>query len=237
MYNIHAPDPTLDLEDMLKGINDAYKAGYFKRFGLSNFTTEEVEQVHAVCTEKGYTLPKVYEGNYNPVSRTVEQSLFPTLRKLGISFYAYSPMAGGFLTKTAEQLAKKGPDAGRFGGSGLGTDMYNALYNKPSYLKALELWAEAAQAAGCSKAELAYRWVACDSPLSNEHGDALIFGCSKPAQIPEVLGWLKKGSVGAEARAKIDEIWKMVEHEAPIDNYQSFFKDHLVDPSKLFGGK
>jgi hypothetical protein len=27
------------------------------------------------------------------------------------------------------------------------------------------------------------------------------------------------GSVGKEARAKIDEIWKEIENDAPLDNY------------------
>jgi aflatoxin B1 aldehyde reductase len=38
------------------------------------------------------------------VARKQEEVLFPTLRKLGIAFYAYSPIAGGFLTKTKKDI-------------------------------------------------------------------------------------------------------------------------------------
>lgn len=204
---------------MLRGINDAYKAGYFKRFGLSNFKTDDVERIHALCKERDYPLPTVYQGNYSPVARRQEKELFPTLRRLDIAFYAYSPIAGGLLTRTKEQIVEGSKDAGRFGkGHWLGS-LYGDLYNKPSYHKALDLWGLAAQAAGCSRAELAYRWVAFDSLLDPRYGDAVVFGASKLSQVKETLVWLKAGSVGDEAKAEIDEIWKVIEKDAPLDNY------------------
>ena len=111
VYYIHCPDPSLDLADMLKGINDAYKAGYFKRFGLSNFKADDIERIYTLCKEKGYLLPTVYQGNYSPVARKQETILFPTLRKLNMSFYAYSPIAGGFLAKSKQYILDK---KGRF---------------------------------------------------------------------------------------------------------------------------
>jgi aflatoxin B1 aldehyde reductase len=226
VYVIHAPDPTIPLAETLKGMDEAHRLGFFKRMGLSNFSAAEVEEAYAICKEHGYVLPTVYEGNYSAVARKADTLLLPTLRRLGIAFYAYSPMAGGLLTKTPAQLGERGPGAGRFAGEGFGATMYNALYNKPSYISALDHWAEAAKSVGVTKAELAYRWVVCDSPLSAAHGDAILFGGSTTAQVAEVLAWLKKGSLGADARAKIDEIWQMVEADAPMDNYQSFWKDN-----------
>ena len=204
---------------MLKGINNAYRAGYIKRFGLSNYKADDVERIYAICKERDYLLPTVYQGNYSAVARRAETELLPTLRKLNIAYYAYSPIAGGLLTKTKEQIINGSKDAGRFGkGHWLGT-LYPDLYNKPSYHKALDLWAAAAQAAGCSKAELAYRWVAFDSPLNAGRGDAVVFGASKLSQVKETLAWLKMGSVGKEARVKIDEIWEEIGDDAPLDNF------------------
>ncbi|KAJ6561908.1 aldehyde reductase [Mycena capillaripes] len=219
VFYIHAPDPAIDLEDQLKGINEAHKAGRFKRFGLSNFKPTDVQRVYDIAKEKGYPLPTVYQGNYSAVARKQETELIPVLRKLGIAFYVYSPIAGGLLTKTSQQLREGGKDAGRYAKGDMMEGLYGGLYNKPSYYKALDLWGEAAEAAGCSRAELAYRWVAFDSAVDAKYGDAVIFGASKHSQITETLSWLKHGSVGAAAKAKIDEIWKVVEHEAPVDNY------------------
>lgn len=74
-------------------------------------------------------LPKVYEGNYSPIARKPETLLFSILDKYDITFYAYSPLAGGFLAKSKEAvLAKKCPKFDPK--SGLVGLIYSTLYNK-----------------------------------------------------------------------------------------------------------
>jgi aflatoxin B1 aldehyde reductase len=97
--------------------------------------------------------------------------------------------------------------------------MYNNLFNRPAYLESLEKWQKAAEAAGCTRAELAYRWVAYDSVLDPKHGDGIIIGATNLDQLSETLEWLKKGPVGPAASALVDEVWKTVEHEAQLDNF------------------
>ena len=45
--------------------------------------------------------PSVYQGLYNPLSRSVEYEVLPACKMLGIVFYAYSPLAGGVLARSA----------------------------------------------------------------------------------------------------------------------------------------
>lgn len=165
---------------------------------------------------------QVYQGNYSAIARKQETLLFPTLRKLGISFYVYSPIAGGYLTKTRSQIT--GASSGRFSHDHAFSKMYHGLYNKESYLNALDIWEAAANEAGISKAELAYRWVAFNSPLNIKYGDAIIFGASKLDQVSETLRWLKAGPLPQKTVQKIDELWKTIEKDAPLDNYNSFAK-------------
>lgn len=214
---LHAPDPTIPFEETLNGINEVYKKGIFRRFGLSNFTAEQVQQVYDICKNKGYPLPKVYQGNYNPVARHSETQLFPTLRKLGMHFYAYSPLAGGFLTKTAADLDA---GAGRFNDQAMG-GLYSKLYDNEGMRKVLAKWNEIADKEGVSKAELAYRWVAYHGALEGDE-DGVIFGASKLTQIEQTAQALKKGKLSDETAKGIDEIWESVKSVAPIDNYQAF---------------
>lgn len=193
-----------------------YKSGGFSRFGLSNYKVEDVQKVYDHCKEHDYVLPSVYQGNYSPVARKQEELLFPTLRKLGMSFYAYSPLAGGFLTKTKEQLVQ---GAGRFKDSDPVGRLYIGMYNKPAYLEALAQWDSIAKEAGCTKADLAYRWVKFHSALGDEHGDAIIIGSSSVRQLEQTLQGINAGSLSADAVKKIDEVWRKIEHEAPLDNY------------------
>lgn len=211
---IHSPDPDIPLEDTLAGINEAHKLGIFARFGLSNYAPADVQRVYDLAQKHGYPLPEVYQGNYNPVARHLETELFPVLRKLGMVFYAYSPLAGGFLTKSAADLDN---GVGRFGKDALG-GMYSGMYDKPSLREGLKAWNQIAESEGVSKAELAYRWVAHHSRLTEE-GDGVIFGASKLSQIEQTAGGIKKGKLSEEAVKSIEEVWQTVKAEAPVDNY------------------
>lgn len=215
IYYLHAPDSNTPLDETLSAIDEIHKTGFFKRFGLSNYKAEDVQKVYDHCKAKGYVLPTVYQGNYNAVARKQETLLFPTLRKLGISFYAYSPLAGGFLTKTREQI-KEG--AGRFNTSG-DPGMYTPMYSRPSLLEALAEWQNIAKEEGCTPADLAYRWVKYNSPLKPEQGDAIIIGASSADQLRQTLGSINGGPLSDKAVKSIDEMWKKIEHEAPLDNY------------------
>jgi len=216
IFYIHAPEREIPLEDTLSGMNELYKQDKFKRFGLSNYKPEEVEEVVKVCKDHGFVAPTVYQGNYSPVARRQDTELFPVLRRHGIAFYAYSPLAGGFLTKTKEDIESK--SKGRFTDSGAGP-MYMALYNKPTYLQALATWNEIAQKHDVGKAEMAYRWVAFNSPLRNQYGDAIIIGASRIEQLKESLAWFQKGPLPDSAAQGIEKVWESVKDEAGLDNF------------------
>lgn len=83
VYYVHAPD-LVPLEDTLAGINEIYKEGWFRRFGLSNFFAEDVQKVYDICKREDYPLPTVYQGDYSAIARKQEEELLPLLRKLGI---------------------------------------------------------------------------------------------------------------------------------------------------------
>lgn len=97
--------------------------------------------------------------------------------------------------------------------------MYAGMYNKPSYLKALSKWEEISKEEGIPRAELAYRWVTYNSPLSSEHGDGIIIGARDLEQLQQTLGSVNKGPLSEKAVKQIDEVWETIEHEAPLDNF------------------
>jgi aflatoxin B1 aldehyde reductase len=217
VFYIHKGDDEIPIEETLEGVNEVYKAGLFKRFGLSNYIEKDVQKIYDTAKVNGFVLPTVYQGNYNPVARAQETRLLPTLRKLNIAFYAYSPLAGGFLTKTVQQI-KEG--AGRFNDTDV-NGLYKNLYSKPALLDVLAKWDAAANEEGVPRAELAYRWVASNSFLSAENGDAIVVGASSIAQLEQTLASIRKGKLSDKAVEAIDRIWEEIKHEAPLDNFNS----------------
>ena len=188
---------------------------------MSNYLADEIEEVVRICREKNYVIPTVYQGNYSAVARRVESEIFPTLRKHNISFYAYSPIAGGFLTKDVEKLVSGGE--GRWDPNSKLGQIYNTLYNKPGMLEGLKLWGNISKESGIPKAELAYRWVAHNSALKGEFGDGVIFGTRNVEQLNQTHASLDKGPLDANIAEQIEQVWKLVEPDSPLDNFNAFF--------------
>ncbi|KAF3939084.1 hypothetical protein ABW19_dt0209729 [Dactylella cylindrospora] len=219
VYYLHAPDPSIPLEPTLDAIQQLYKDGIFKRFGLSNYVAEDIQRVYDYMSSKGYVLPTVFQGNYNAFARAQETITFPTLRKLKIAFYAYSPLAGGLLAKTKEQMETAG---GRWDASTPLGSMYRTMYGKEAILNALDEWDALAQQEGISRAELGYRWIRYHSALKGEEGDAVVYGAFGVDKIRETTGLLRAGPLSDTAVKGIDAIWEKVKDVAPHDNYNSF---------------
>jgi hypothetical protein len=91
-------------------------------------------------------------------------------------------------------------------------------------LKALEIWGQIAGDLGITKAELAYWWVAFHSLIDGNHGDGIIIGATKIQQVTRTVAGLNKGPLGVDVAARIDDLWKMVEHEAPVDNFSKHIR-------------
>ena len=96
IYYLHMLDRENPLEPLIEALNQAYKEGKIKSWGISNYRADEVQKTIDICEQHGFVKPSVYQGYYNPIVRGGEKELFPILRKYGIAFYAYSPAAAGF---------------------------------------------------------------------------------------------------------------------------------------------
>lgn len=219
-YFFHAPDPQTPIEESVDVIQELYAAGKFKHFGLSNFKAETVRKIYDYAVSKDYVLPTIYQGIYNPISRHYETSLFPLLRELKIAFYAYSPLAGGFLVKKPE-IIQEGKGEGRWDPNDFVGARYLKIYHKPSMLKALTTWESIANEAGISKAALAYRYIAYNSILSREHNDGIIVGASSPRQLEQTLKTLEDGPLDPAIAEKVDQVWESVKDEAPPGDFQA----------------
>lgn len=222
IFYIHGPDRELPLDEWVPAVDALHREGKFRRFGVSNFTAAETRALHDYAKQKGYVLPTVYQGNYNAVARHIDSTLFPTLRELGIAFYAYSPVAGGFLTKTKAAL-EQGTADGRFRADHElpVAKMYQDLYQKPKLLEGLGRWEGLAEQQGVPRAELAYRWVYYHSSLRQDKGDVVIVGASKPEQIAQTVEGIRRGPLKPEVVKAIEEIWALVKDEAIVDNFEA----------------
>jgi aflatoxin B1 aldehyde reductase len=185
------------------------------QFGLSNFTKEQVIEIHTYAKSKGFVLPTVYQASYSPVVRLNEERLFPTLRSLGISIQAYSPMAGGLLVKTPEYIEQ---GKGRWNPETPSGLIFRHNYNKPEYMQMLREYGALSEKSAVSRLGLAYRWVRYHSSLDGSLGDEMIIGGTTAEQLEEGIKELDKGSLEPWVVQRLEELWNMVKPVAPVDN-------------------
>jgi aryl-alcohol dehydrogenase-like predicted oxidoreductase len=67
-----------------------------------------VAAICKICKANGYQLPSVYQGVYNALHRSIEHELLPCLRRYNMSFYAFNPLAGGWLTSRYKRDTQDG---------------------------------------------------------------------------------------------------------------------------------
>lgn len=172
--------------------------------------------MHEICKRNSYILPTVYQGNYNAVTRNNEDELFPALRKLGISFYAYSPLAGGLLAKTPDQL--KNPVQGsRFDPNTYAGKLYCNWYMQTEFLDALDEFQRLCKEQNVRPAQAALSWLLYHSKLQS--GDAIILGASAISQLEENLEDSEAGELSGEIVSAMGEMWGSVKAKAPAYHF------------------
>jgi len=206
LFYLHWPCMDAPLEETLECVNELYKEGKFKRFGLSNFISWQVAEVHQICQSKGYVKPTVYQGMYNCLTRMVETELFPCLRKYGMSFYCYNPLAGGLLTgkHKRDDNPEKDEQPGRFAGGKWGK-AYRDRFWRNAYFDALDIIQDACKMENIEVTSAALRWVIHHSVLSKENDDGLIVGSSGINHLISNLEFLKEGPLPSSVVEAIEK--------------------------------
>ncbi|KAI8992793.1 Aldo/keto reductase [Trametes punicea] len=212
IWYLHGPDRTTPYEITMEAVNELYKEGKFKRFGISNFASWEVAEIVSTCRANGYVQPTVYQGIYNAIHRKVEPELFPCLRKFGIAFYCFNPLSGGFFTGRYHSPDDEVEPGSRFdpnSNKGMG-QVYRARYWKEPYFRALAQVEAVAQKHGLTLTEVAFRWLSHHSLLEREHGDAVLIGASSVKHVEQNLYDLEKGPLPEDVVKALEEAWLSV---------------------------
>eukprot|EP01112_Ceratiomyxa_fruticulosa_P007863 TRINITY_DN2047_c0_g1_i2.p1 TRINITY_DN2047_c0_g1~~TRINITY_DN2047_c0_g1_i2.p1 ORF type:complete len:314 (-),score=79.23 TRINITY_DN2047_c0_g1_i2:163-1104(-) len=208
---LHAPDRATPFEEPLRAFNEIYQKGGFEKFGLSNYSAKDIEEILAITDKNGWVRPTVYQGSYNILSRKNEKELFPLLRKENIAFYAYSPLAAGLLVGNVRHKDQEIRPGSRF----QVVPSYKNAYFKDAIFEAITEYLEEVKKFDLSPNEVAVRWILHHSILSGEFGDAVIFGGASFEQAQENIVEYKKGPLPIELAHFIDRLWEKIEKDAP----------------------
>lgn len=120
-------------------------------------------------------------------------------------------------------MIKEGKD-GRWDTRDIEGLVYQAIYQRPSYMSALEAWSRLAERSALSPAEMAWRWVNFHSALQTSKGDGIITSADTATQLSKLLQWRSKGPLDARVVSEIDTLWESCKHEASLDCVNGWFE-------------
>src|SRR3954464_13307436 len=109
LYQLHAPDPDVPLEDTLEALDDLVRAGKVGAVGASNFPGWLLAHAVAVQEHEGWARFVSLQPQYSLVERSVEAEILPFCRWAGLGVLPWGPLGAGFLTGRYERDAAAPP--------------------------------------------------------------------------------------------------------------------------------
>jgi len=98
LYQVHAFDPLTPLDETLRFLDDAVRAGKISYVGLSNFTGWQLVKAVAVAQSQHLSVPVTLQPQYNLLVREIEWEVVPAAQSEGLGLLPWSPLGGGWLT-------------------------------------------------------------------------------------------------------------------------------------------
>jgi len=99
LYYQHRVDPTVPIEDTVGAMKRLIEQGKVRYIGLCEAAPATVRRAHRI-----HPLTAL-QSEFSLLYRVEAEEMLPTLRELGISFVAYSPLGRSWLTGRIESLA------------------------------------------------------------------------------------------------------------------------------------
>lgn len=169
---LHRPDPHVPLKEQVKAMNEMIDQDLAYYWGTSEFPSETISEIFAICEKYGYAAPIVDQCEYNMLTRKkVEVDYWPLYEQYGYGTMTWSPLYGGMLSGKYNDGI---PKDSRFGQHGWDLDV--------GVDKLRGLGAIAAELA-CSQSQLALAWC-----LANKDVSTVLFGSTTKEQIDSNVG-------------------------------------------------
>ena len=98
IYFCHRHDPEVEIEEVVRAMEDLVRQGKILYWGTSVWTAAQIEQAVGDAHRLGGYLPAVEQPRYNMFDRHIETEILPSCEKHGLGLTVWSPLAQGLLT-------------------------------------------------------------------------------------------------------------------------------------------
>jgi len=205
LYYQHRVDRNTPIEETVGAMAELVAAGKVRHLGLSEASPATIRRAHAVHPISAL------QTEYSLWSRDPEDDVLPTVRELGISFVAYSPLGRGFLSGQIRAPGDLAEDDFRRG---------NPRFQDENFARNLELVERVRAIAddkGVTASQLALAWVLSRGddivPIPGtkrrsylEENVAAVEVELTPAEIDDIESVFPKGAIAGERYADMSSV-------------------------------
>ena len=198
LYWLHAWDFMTPVDEVMRALDDAVRAGKVFYVGISDAPAWIVSQANTMADLKGWSPFVALQIQYSLVERTPERDLLPMAQALDLAVTPWSPLGGGLLT------GKYKAAADRPAGARLAQSPWGDRFKTERNLRIAQEVAAVAKEAGCTAAQVALAWM-----RQQPRGILIpIVGARNVLQLKDNLGCLCV-QLSADQLARLDALSKI----------------------------
>lgn len=217
LYQMHAWDPEVPIEETLGALNSFVERGKVRSIGVSNYTGWQIERTVQVANRNGWAPPVSLQPQYNLLARDIELEVLPAAIESGLGILPWSPLGGGWLTGKYSRDSRPSGETRLGEDPNRGVEAYDRRNTERTW-KVLEAVEEIANQRGVAMSQVALNWLRNRPSVSS-----VLLGVRTVDQLDDNLGALEWDLADGE-------INKLTGVSAPgIPDYVQGFLDDLAD--------
>ena len=160
LYQLHGWDPLTPVEETLRFLDDAIRAGKIRYAGLSNFLGYQIQKYVDLADSLSLaSRPITVQPQYNLLARAIEWEVVPACQAEGLGLLPWSPLASGWLTGKYHRGAPPEPGTRLAEGADEGMRIWNERGHLEHNWRVLDAVRKVADGRGVPLSQAAIAWV------------------------------------------------------------------------------
>lgn len=197
IFYSHRFDPETPLEETMMALDHIVRSGRALYVGISSYNARRTREAVAILKELG-TPCLIHQPSYSMLNRWVEtDGLLDALDELGVGSIIFSPLAQGLLTDKYLDGVPTDSRAKKI------KQFFHAEFLSDRNIANVRALNDIARRRGQTLAQMAIAWV-----LRSGRVTSALIGASRPEQVVDCVGALKRLDFSAEELVEIDHYAK-----------------------------
>jgi aryl-alcohol dehydrogenase-like predicted oxidoreductase len=218
LYQVHRPEPGVDVEETLGTLTDLVRQGKVRSIGSSSYSGSQIVEAQWAARERNLERFRTEQPPYSLLTRQIELDVLPAAQRHGMGILTYSPLGGGWLSGSwSADSSPTSPARQR-----LAARFDMSLPENQRKLEAVEQLQKVADDAGLTMIEMAIAFV-----LNHPGVTSAIIG---PRTMEQLESQLPAADVVLDA-ATLDRIDEIVKPGVTINPADTSYGEQVLRPA------